>query len=99
MHPSARRANRDGALGTERVLMIPLQFPAGRDLGRLAAHTVVMNRPGFPLEVTLVVTLTSACCDDLITPVLHRWRASRLYGRVLRPCTAESERVGMCYIR
>lgn len=69
MHPSARRVNRDGARGAESVLMIPLQFPAGRDLGRLSAHVVMMNRPGFPLEVTLTITLTSACCDDLITPV------------------------------
>lgn len=69
MHPSARGGNRDGAQGAESVPMIPLQFPAGRDLGRLVGHVVMMNRPGFSLEVTLAITLTSACCDDLITSV------------------------------
>lgn len=83
MHPSGRRVNRDGAWGAESVLMIPLQFPAGRDLGRLAEHVAMMNRPSFPLEVTYTVTLTSACCDDLITPVSTGRRVFRLYERDL----------------
>lgn len=97
MHPSAGRVNRDGAQGAESVLMIPPQFPAGRDLGQLAAHVVVMNRRGFPLEVTPTITLTSAFYDDLITAVSHGRRGSQLHGRDLLLCTTDSNT--LLYIR